>query len=202
MIQLRANALIGTCLLVLGANTMLGWLLRVPAMVEIVRGLVPMVFNTGLGFALAGVAMLVQGQRADKIRRMIGGCLIILCSLTLLEHILDARFGIDMAWVHLWYDYGNTRPGRMAPNTAVGFLLIGTINWRLGRVESRGSAYSVVILTFGLLTVGLTGLVGYLLAPDLLFGWSRSARMALHTASGMITAAIGIWMGLEPRPLV
>ena len=200
MIQLRANALIGATLVLLGATTMLGWLLRVPAMVEIVHGLVPMVFNTGLGFALTGIALLAGGPRANLIRRVIGWSLIVLCGLTLLEHVFDARFGIDMAWVHHWYDYGNTRPGRMAPNTALGFVLIGAVNVRLGRVESRGTAYSVVILTFCLLTIGLTGLVGYLLAPDLLFGWSRSARMAVHTASGMIAAAIGLWMGWYRSP--
>lgn len=189
----RASQLIGLALLVLGSTTMLGWLLHVPPMVQIVEGLVPMVFNTGLGFALAGACLLLS--RRPLLRAAIGCFLIVLCGLTLVEHLTDTSLGIDMAWVHLWHDYGNTRPGRMAPNTAFGFMLIGATQVALRRVESRAAAYAVVILTFCLLTVGLTGLVGYMLAPDLLFGWSRSARMALHTASGMILAAIGIWMG-------
>ena len=47
-----------------------------------------------------------------------------------------------------------------AARTALGFMLIGAVNLRLGRVESRAAAYGVVILTFCLLTIGLTGLVG------------------------------------------
>lgn len=173
---------------------MLGWLLRVPAMVQIVSGLLPMVFNTGLGFALAGCAMLAPERKDNAVRTALGWTLVALYGLTLAEHVFDASLGIDMAWVHHWYDYGNTRPGRMAPNTATGFILIGAAILAMRRVESRARAYLVVILTFCLLTIGLTGLVGYMLAPDLLFGWPRSARMAVHTATGMILAAVGIWM--------
>lgn len=191
--RLHANVVIGVALLVLGSVTITGWLLHVPAMVEIVHGLVPMVFNTGLGFALTGIGLLLKGPVGRVIRSTIGWFLICLCSLTLAEHVMDLSLGIDMALVHHWYDYGNTRPGRMAPNTAIGFMLIGAVYARLQRVKSRFAAYTVVVLTFCLLTIGLTGLVGYLLSPDLLFGWSRSARMAVHTATGMITAAIGIW---------
>ncbi|MBB3221689.1 diguanylate cyclase domain-containing protein [Pseudoduganella umbonata] len=191
----KLDRLLGTLLVLLGVNTMAGWLLQVPAMVEIVRGLVPMVFNTGLGFALTGMALLVGERRAGVPRTALGWCMLLLYSLTLAEHVLDASLGVDMAWVHHWYDYGNTRPGRMAPNSALGFMLIGAVHVAAGRVDSRATARSVVVLTLCILTIGLTGLGGYLLAPDLLFGWSRSARMAVHTAVGMIAAAVGIWAG-------
>ncbi|WBS05128.1 sensor domain-containing diguanylate cyclase [Pseudoduganella sp. SL102] len=192
---LKTDRLLGMLLVILGFNTMLGWLLRVPAMVEIVPGLVPMVFNTGLGFALAGTALIAGDRRAGTVRALIGWAMLLLYSITLAEHVLDATLGVDMAWVHQWYDYGNTRPGRMAPNSALGFMLIGAVNAASRCVHSRARARIVVILTLCILTIGLTGLGGYLLAPDLLFGWSRSARMAVHTASGMIVAAIGIWAG-------
>ncbi|WP_165390719.1 sensor domain-containing diguanylate cyclase [Pseudoduganella lutea] len=191
--SLKLDRLLGALLLILGVNTMTGWLLQVPAMVEIVRGLVPMVFNTGLGFALTGMALLVGERRRGQVRAMIGWSMLLLYSMTLAEHIVDASLGIDMAWVHQWYNYGNTRPGRMAPNSALGFMLIGAVNSALGRVDSRVTARLIVVLTLCVLTIGLTGLGGYLLAPDLLFGWSRSARMAVHTATGMIAAAIGMW---------
>ncbi|WP_338759744.1 hypothetical protein [Massilia sp. METH4] len=74
-------------------------------------------------------------------------------------------------------------------------MLIGSVNVVLHRVDSRMSAYTIVVLTFCILAIGLTGLCGYLLAPDLLFGWSRSARMPIHTACGMIAAAVGMWAG-------
>lgn len=197
---MRADRVVGTLLLGLGINTMLGWSLRVPAMVEIVRGHVPMVFNAGLCFALTGLALWLNDRDRRLPRTLVGWALLVLGTLTLAEHVVDASLGIDMAWVHHWYDYGNTRPGRMAPNTALGFMLIGSVNIVLHRVATRACAYAVVVLTFCLLAIGLTGLCGYLLAPDLLFGWSRSARMAIHTACGMIAAAIGMWAGWSSMP--
>jgi diguanylate cyclase (GGDEF)-like protein/PAS domain S-box-containing protein len=49
------------------------------------------------------------------------------------------------------------------------------------------------------MAIGLTGLVGYVLAPDLLFGWARSARMAIHTAIGMVLASVGLWQAFSRK---
>jgi diguanylate cyclase (GGDEF)-like protein/PAS domain S-box-containing protein len=193
----RSEALVAWTLVLLGGMTVFGWVIRVPAMVEIWHGLVPMVFNTGLCFFLAGIGLFLSASdaaRFQRIRTGIGAFLAMLCSLTLLEHVFDRSLGIDMAFLHAWFEYGNTRPGRMAPNTAAGFISIGLTYLLLHRVDSKKTAFSIVTLTFCTLGIGLTGLVGYMLAPDLLFGWARSARMALHTASGFVLCAIGLWL--------
>ena len=200
---LRLDVWIGAVLVVLGATTTSGWLLHLPALVQIVPGLVPMVFNTGLGFLGIGTA-LVLGPRtspgAHIVRKGVALAVVTLCAATVVELMIDRSLGIDLASLHAWFDYGNTRPGRMAPNTALGFILAGTTLLVADREHGRASAIAVIGLTFGLLAIGLTGLVGYLLAPDLLFGWARSARMAVHTASGMILAAFGIWLSWSRRP--
>ena len=162
-----------------------------------------MVLNTGLCFLSLGVAMILgpqASQHARTIRTLLPTLVVMLCAATIVEIALDRSLGIDFAFVHAWFDYSNTRPGRMAPNTALGFILATTALLLAERVQRRVEAVAVVALTFGLLAVGLTGLVGYLLAPDLLFGWARSARMAVHTASGMILAALGIWISWSRRP--
>lgn len=194
----RLDAVAGFVVALLGATTMLGWLLHLPALTEIRSGLVPMVFNTGLGFLLAGTALLLplsRGEQARPARTLIASLLIGLCGLTLIELLLDrSLLGIDLAFLHEWYDYGNKRPGRMAPNTALGFLVVAGAILMADRVRSRATALAAIGLTFAVLAIGMTGLVGYLLAPDLLFDWARSARMALHTASGMILTALGLWL--------
>jgi hypothetical protein len=81
----------------------------------------------------------------------------------------------------------------MAPNTALGFLLISTALLLCDRVRRTSTALQTIALTFAVMAIGLTGLVGYLQAPDLLFGWARSARMAIHTEIGMLLAAAGLW---------
>ena len=193
---LRLDACIGLALALLGASTTAGWLLHVPALVQIVPGLVPMVFNTGLSFLCAGVALMLGARPsplARHVKTVVIALVVALCVATIVELVIDRPLGIDVAALHAWFDYGNTRPGRMAPNTALGFVLFGAGLLAADQVRGRASAIAVLGLTFALLAVGLTGLVGYLLAPDLLFGWARSARMAVQTASGMILAALGLW---------
>ncbi len=189
--------LVSALLVLLGGITVCGWLLHVPAMVEIRAGLVPMVFNTGLCFLLVGIANALSRRTPPWTRRVRAGialALAVLCGLTMVELALDRPLGVDLAGVHAWFDYGNTRPGRMAPNTALGFFLIAGGIALADRVTNRLTAIGLVALTFFVLAIGLTGFVGYLLAPDLLFGWARSARMAVHTATGMLLASVGLWL--------
>lgn len=182
-------------LITIGALTAAAWLLQIQTIVQLVPGLVPMVFNTALCFLLSGWALLLDGKRHALVARtLIAAFLLTLCAATFLELLMDRSLGVDMAFVHTWFDYGNTRPGRMAPNTALGFMLIGATLMLMDRVSNLRSAITVIVLTFMILAIGVTGIAGYLLAPDLLFGWARSARMALHTATGMILAAIGLWL--------
>jgi diguanylate cyclase (GGDEF)-like protein/PAS domain S-box-containing protein len=193
---LHSERWIGIALIFLGGTTDAGWLLHLPTLLENFPGLVPMVFNTGLLFLLTGCALLLSGRggRAPLARTLLATVLVALSGATLLELALGRNLGVDLAALHAWYDYGNTQPGRMAPNTAFGFIVIGTAILMSDRVKRRGMAIATVSLTFLLLAIGLTGLVGYLLAPDLLFGWARSARMAIQTATGMILAASGLWL--------
>jgi diguanylate cyclase (GGDEF)-like protein/PAS domain S-box-containing protein len=187
--------LLGLLLLGLGLEVMAGWLLQVPVMVEIRRGLVAMVFNTALCFALAGAALVLPGLHRPLrwLPGVIGALLFGLTSLILIEQLYDVSLGIDWAFLHTWLRDGNIRPGRLAPNTAIGFMLAGTCLILLNHITSRRRERIFKVAVFCMLVVGLTGLVGYLLSPDQLFGWARSARMALHTATGMIVLALALW---------
>jgi hypothetical protein len=84
-----------------------------------------------------------------------------LISVVLVELLLDRSVGVDFGFLHAWYDYGNTRPGRMAPNSAIGFILVGSGILLADRVTSRNRGIGAVLVTFCALAVGLTGLVGY-----------------------------------------
>lgn len=191
------QTLIGIALFVMGGTVLLGWLLHIPLMVQFKIGFVPMQFNTGLCFIFTGIALALPGLTKKAFLRLqtaIGGTLIILCSLTLTEILFNLSFGIDWPSLHTWIGDGNVRPGRMAPNAALGFIAIGFVLIQIPRAVTKKQTRRVQILTFAVLIIGLTGLAGYALGPDLLFGWARSARMALHTASGMILAGIALWL--------
>ena len=187
---------LGFLVFLLGLTVVIGWLIHSPILVTFFPGSLPMVFNTGLSFLIAGFALSLPSApilRYRRSRTLAGIALVVLCSASFIEHMVDINFGIDMASLHDWLQYGNVRPGRMAPNTALGFVVIGLSLLLLDHVTTRRRAICMLLLTCVLLAIGLTGLAGYALGPELLFGWAVSARMALHTASGMLlaTAAIG-----------
>ncbi|MEJ7808689.1 MAG: hypothetical protein WKG03_22555, partial [Telluria sp.] len=194
-LQLVPISLSGAVLL-LGLAVMSGWLLQVRQLVEFRTGLVAMVFNTALCFALAGTALLLPAllrRPTPVLQNVIGSAMIFLCTLVLAEHTFDRDLGIDWAFLHGWLGDGNVRPGRLAPNTAVGFILAGACLILMNRIASKAQERLFQILIFCVAAVGLTGLVGYTLAPEQLFGWARSGRMALHTATGMVALAVAMW---------
>ena len=189
--------LLGIAVAGLGITVMLGWLLHVRAMVEIRVGFVAMVFNTALCFTLSGSTLALPGllgKPLPKFQVLVGGAIFILCALIFTEHLFDISLGIDWAFLHLWINDGNIRPGRLAPNTAIGFMLIGATLIMMNRVASKWQALTVLILTLSVLAIGVTGLIGYTLAPDVLFGWTHSARMAVHTGLAMIVTSIALWL--------
>ncbi|MDB5796417.1 MAG: sensor diguanylate cyclase, partial [Paucimonas sp.] len=183
-------------------TVMLGWILRMPLLTRWQPGWVPVVFGTGLCCALAGAALCVMALSRKQGRRVapaVGSALLGYCTLNLFEHLTGARLGIDLAFLHDWLDYGNTRPGLMAPNTSLGFMLVGTQLLLMPAVRSRLLAFTVMTLIFLVLLTGLTGGVGYLLAPDLLFGWARSARMAVPTATAMTVCGLLLWLSVQDQ---
>ncbi|MES2826160.1 MAG: EAL domain-containing protein [Pseudomonadota bacterium] len=191
------QTVIGIALLVMGGIVLLGWLLHIPLMVQFKIGFVPMQFNTGMCFVLTGIVLALPGLTGKlfpHFQTVAGGFLIILCGLTFSEILFDLNLGIDWPALHTWIGDGNIRPGRMAPNTALGFICIGFSFVLIPRVSTKRQSGCVQILTFSIIALGLTGLAGYMLGPDLLFGWTRSARMAVQTAFGMIFTGIALWL--------
>ncbi len=192
-----AGVLAGTVML-MGIIVMLGWLLQLRPLVEFRVGLVAMVFNTALCFFLAGAALALPElfrRPMNSFQHGVGAILLILPALVLAEHALDRDFGVDWAFLHTWLLDGNVRPGRLAPNTAIGFMLIGICLILKNHIVNRMLGRVYLILVLLLLVIGVTGLVGYMTSPDQLFGWARSARMALHTAIGMVALALALGAG-------
>ena len=186
----------------LGMAGVSGWILRSPGLLSLVPGF-PMVFDSGLCFLLLSVAFWLTrrpGAAARRTRTVLAIVPILLCSAVIAELLLGISLSVDFAFLHTWYDYGNTRPGRMAPNSALGFIFIGAGILVADRVTSRNRGIGAILVTFCVLAVGLTGFVGYALKPDLLFDWTHSARMAVATAAGMILSSVALRLMWSESP--
>ena len=171
---------------------MTGWALREPALVQIRPDWVAMVFNTALSFVLLGTG-LVLADRADGLRRVLGLLVSILAAAVLAEGLAGFDLGVDWRDSHAWLNDGNHWPGRMAPNTALGFLLAGAVLASIGSVKKKVHCVALQVATFIVLLLGLTGLVGYALQLELMYSWFKATRMAVHTAVGMTILGLGLW---------
>ena len=186
----------GAMLVLLGATVMLGWLLQLPAVVRVLPGFTPMVFNTALCFVLAGSALLLPySQSAGYTRAMtaLGGALVTLATLVLAEHLLQTALGIDWLSLHDWLNTVSPNPGRMSAGTASVFLLSGAALILAPRVHHPRMGIAVRVLTLGAGTIGVLALTGYLVNAELLFPRYLLIGVAVHTAAGLLLLAVGLW---------
>ncbi len=185
----------GLFILGLGATVILGWLGRMPALVQIRPDFVAMVFSSATCFSLLGIAFLFSTLNSAKgayVRQLLGWGVMVVASLAFIENIFGSNLGLDLKPMHAWLKDGNPNPGRMPPNSALGFLFAGMILVLSREVKTRIRGIAIQTATFIVLFIGLAGLVGYLLQLDLLYGF-KATRMAAHTAVGMVVVALGLW---------
>ncbi|MFZ6719042.1 sensor histidine kinase [Undibacterium sp. Ji49W] len=115
------------------------------------------------------------------VRNLAGVLIILIGSTMLLENLLSIGTGLDMPWLHRWFDDANPYPGRMAPNTALAFIVGG-----IGLQHKQLAFYlKPRMLAAIMLTISVLGMVGYALLLDLAYTWYGFPRMAFSTGLGM-----------------
>lgn len=193
----RAGVAVGVLLLLLGAAVLTGWLLRLPGLLQVMPGHVAMVLNTALCFTLAGLALLIPRRWSHwyvRLQITLGVLIGLIASVMLIQHLTNISLGIDLRSQHVWSNDPNPTPGRMAPNTALAFLLAAGAFLLMPHTAGRTAGRAIEALAFAIILIGLTGAVGYALKLEFLYGWYHHyTRMALSTAAGMILLGIGLW---------
>ena len=194
--KLPPESILGFVLLMLGTFVLLGWSLRLPEMVRIVPGSVAMGFNAALCFLAAGIYLVLRSfpsKRNERLGFFLACFLIILPSAILFEHLYDIDLGIDRISLHQTVNDGNPRPGRVAPNASLAFVLTGLV-FLLMKWNPR---YKFIVgltrvMSYGVIILGVSGLLGYLLQLEWLYQWYRFNRMALPTAMGISLLGIAL----------
>ena len=195
---LQIRQLIGLLLLLLGTVVIVGWFTRTDALVQILPDLVAMVFNTAFCLAVAGLALLCE-RAAPGVRRGAqygaGVVLLALAGASFGQNYAGADLGIDQLFVKVWLTDTNPHPGRLAPMTTLGFLLAGVVFLLLPHLQrARRARAGAQVLSLATLTLGIVGITGYTLKLELLYDWYRYARMAPHSALGLLLLGAAHWL--------
>ncbi len=187
--------LFGLFAIVTGAVVLVGWLFDIPRLKSVLPGFVTMKANTAVGFVLAGLSLALLGwaTRAVWVRQLSRACacaMALLGLLTLSQYLFGMDFGIDqLLFREEAGAVGTLSLGRMAPVTAVNFLLLGCALFLAGFRRTIPATQRLALVT-GLM--GMLPLLGYAYGATELFGIGAYTQMAVHTAVLFILLSLGV----------
>jgi PAS domain S-box-containing protein len=185
--------LAGGLAVALGAVVLVGWYLHEPALIQVSPAFVPMQYNTALGFALGGAALLLVTRSLDRWAPLAGGIVLAIGVLTLIEYVFGVELKIDQLLMEHYIDKETSHPGRMAPNTALCFSLTGAaaLIAVFGR-DRRRTPGTVAVIGAVTVSLGITAFAGYVVGVEGAYGWGQLTRMAIHTAAGFVVLGAGV----------
>lgn len=175
-----------------GALVLVGWIFDIPLLKSVHPSLVAMKVNTAFNFLFIGISLFLlqtnqtleppTGLRC-RIAQLCACIIGLIGFFTLIQYVFSVNLGIDqLLFKESVGAVGTSHPGRMAPNTAVNFILIGLSMLLLDVETQRGLRPSqLLILIEGI--ISLFAFVGYLYGVKSFYGpIAKYTVMAVHTA--------------------
>lgn len=179
--------------MLLGTMVMMGWLVKNEAIIQINENFVPMQFNTALGFLLSGIGLWAINEKQSQIAKVAGGSVFVIAFMTSIQYVLGINLYIDQIFMEHYIDLNTSSPGRMAPNTAICFLIVGSVLFITDKLrKSPNLLYVYSVATALTLALSLVAIAGYLNGVESSYGWGRYTQMAMHTSLGFVVISLGL----------
>ena len=161
----------------------------------------PPAFNAGVLFLLSARLAWDAHRRPNLLTRLAALGLVVLPAAVLFQTVFGVDLHID--WPSIHQAFGDiVNPGRLAPNTCVGFMCFGSAVALLHHAPpTRWVRALIVLLLMGGLLLGLSGLAGYLLDLEALYRVMDYNKMSAATSVVLITVGAALWVSvvqLEP----
>lgn len=182
------------CSIAMGAMVLLGWALNNEILKRVAPSYVAMNPTTALLFVCAGVAFLAHNLKPNlaAITQIGAAFIIAVAGSKLVDLIAQTHFDLDqLLFTAKLSDARDQLPNRMAPNTAVDFVMIGLALHTLRRSSKDfcASQAFAIIAAFG----ALLPLTGYAYGVRSFSGIASFIPMAVHTASTFFVLSIGLF---------
>ncbi|HBE59559.1 MAG TPA: hypothetical protein DEG17_04125 [Cyanobacteria bacterium UBA11149] len=178
-----------------------GWVFNIPFLKGILPNLPTMKVNTAVCFILGGGYLWLSSvkfnrntkQKKNKIKSIkffLALLLIVIPLLTLIQYGFNINLGIDELLMKQPEAPGSVAaPGRMAPNTALAFLLEGLAFLLFNLPHPRYLAAQ--IMAIGTWLLGFLGVLGYLYHTTYFYTAGSFTGMAIHTAISLLILSLG-----------
>ncbi|GJM62587.1 sensor histidine kinase [Persicobacter diffluens] len=168
----------------------LGWFLQIPSLVQLHYTFAPMQFNTALGFMISSVVILFLLNDNREFANTMAAVLSGLALLTLIEIFWNVNLNIDEIFIKADIVTNTNTPGRMAPNTAISFLMLG-LSILLPIKNTRALQFKGLLSSL-VFCMGALAFIGYILGLNPVYGWGSYTHMALHTAAAFMLLGVGL----------
>ena len=180
----------GLVTLLIGFTALFGWWTDHNTLLQFIPQIHDMTFNTALCFVFTGSILLLN--KSSQITQISGIILAVFSFLIVSQDLTGFSFGIDTFFFNYdggWYE-GKTYPGRLAPSTAIGFIVTGVF---LFLFHGWDSAEFAPLHLGGIATLFLLGAVGVLMRLLLPESTDHFASMSLFTSVGFLSISRGAW---------
>ncbi|HEX2986943.1 MAG TPA: hypothetical protein VHS06_02075, partial [Chloroflexota bacterium] len=183
-LRVASQALAGL-VLAIGCLVLIGWALNIHPLKSPIPNMVSMKANAAIGFILVGLGLLLpsigRSPSWNRAAQLFASITFLIGLVTIVEYILGINLFIDQLFFRDTDVVGTSVPGRMGPNTAIGFLLMGlALLLLLLPLQHGPSAAQLLAAITGL--IALAAILGYAFGAEDLYGFGRYTQMALHTA--------------------
>lgn len=193
--------------LLVSSLVLCGWMLDVELFKRLFPQLVAMNPTTAVAFILFAISLWLSssedaGARIRFIVKLCAAVVALIGLLKLSEVVCGWPAGVDQ-WLFaekLGRDLSG-QPNRMAPNTALNFLMLGGAALLL-TLKSRHGLYVAQACIMLLLCASLLPLIGYAYGTRMLYGLGNFIPMALHTALTFLALGIGLLFTRPDRGLI
>jgi two-component system, sensor histidine kinase and response regulator len=199
----------GVVAILVGGLVLVGWILDIGVLKRVLPGLVAMNPVSAVAFILAGGSLwLLQGEREDRGERQIARACALIVTLIGLVQLLQVLFGWESGIDQVLFankleaeSAVTGLPNRMAPNTALNFLLLGCailfLDSRTHRLRSPAQ-----YLVLGVVMVSVLALMGYLYGVTYLYGVASYIPMSLPTALAFLVLSASVLCARPGRGLM
>lgn len=200
-------------MLTIAIASLVGWSIRIPTLATVLPGAPPMYPLTAIGLLACSLAWILVRNTPGKLHLTMAGVLgffvVALGIAALFESLFNFRVGIDQAlFLHIWQHQVDPNAGRIAPNTAFDFVLLGAAFLLLIKREAKAARIAqVLVVAAGI--VALFGALGYAYFEPHLYRILHYTAMSFPTSIALLlmcTALLaspiaprqgsGVWLGV------
>jgi signal transduction histidine kinase/ActR/RegA family two-component response regulator len=182
----------GSAIGILGLTGIAGWHLHNETLLQLHPTFAPIQYNAALSFVLCGAGLLALTGGWSRVAATCGAVATVIGLLTLGEYLLGIDLELDQLLVRASITAQTSHPGRMAPNSAMCFILAGVTLWMLSVTRQREQLFLVTgPLGAIVLALGLVSCIGYLADLET-YRWGYFTSMAAHEAVGCLLLGGGL----------